>query len=154
MDYCTITLRDGQVALIDSDDYELVASRKWVLSRKGYAIHNTSIDGKSRCVWMHRLINNTPSGFATDHINGDKLDNRRCNLRTASAALNALNRKQATPRTKSGIVGVSWHSGQRKWNARIGINGRVVNLGSFETAEGAAAVRQEALAAYLRETAR
>jgi hypothetical protein len=80
-------------ALIDDEDYELVSSfGKWYESDSGYAIKKTKRHGKNLSIRMHALINQTPKGLHTDHINGNKLDNRKSNLRSVSAAINSWNR--------------------------------------------------------------
>lgn len=86
-------LSNGGFALIDDDDYEKVSSfGKWYKNDGGYAVKKTRIHGKNISIRMHSLINDTPKGWHTDHINGDRLDNRKYNLRTVSAEMNAWNR--------------------------------------------------------------
>lgn len=80
-------------ALIDEEDYELVNGfGKWYLSDTGYAVKKTRINGKNITIRMHRLVNDTPDGMVTDHINGNKLDNRKSNLRTVTQAINSHNK--------------------------------------------------------------
>lgn len=67
-----------------------------------------------------------------DHINGDPLDNRWCNLREATQSENNWNIRRASNNT-SGYKGVSWHSGTKKWTAAIMRNRKSHWLGSFET---------------------
>ena len=75
-----------------------------------------------------------------DHINGDKADNRWCNLREATSAQNCWNRQKASNNT-SGFKGVHWHKAHGRWVARIMIDGKRRHLGAFDTPE-------EAYAAY------
>lgn len=82
-----------------------------------------------------------------DHINGDRTDNRLCNLRLATRSENLRN-KRRFPKNRSGYVGVSFCETRKKWNARIGINGVYKNLGYFETKESAAAARAKAERVY------
>lgn len=90
-----------EYALVDEDDYSKVSDfGKWYKNDSGYAVKKTRIKGKNISVRMHALINNTPKGMHTDHINGNKLDNRRNNLRTTNAAMNSWNRHRPKPHTK------------------------------------------------------
>lgn len=83
----------GNIAFVDDDDYEkVVAFGRWYETDSGYAIKKTRIKGKSVSIRMHTMINDTPKGLQTDHINGNRLDNRKANLRSASAAMNSWNR--------------------------------------------------------------
>lgn len=90
-------------ATIDDSDYELVSQYKWFLI-KGYAVTQKYLGGgrknaKYKTIQMHKLINDTPDGLETDHINRDKLDNRRSNLRSVTKSENMLNRAKWTHKT-------------------------------------------------------
>lgn len=92
---------EGVYAMVDPEDYEKVSAfGKWYRNDSGYAIKKTRIKGKNFSVRMHALINDTPKGLHTDHINGDKLDNRKKNLRTVSAEMNSWNRHKDRPHHK------------------------------------------------------
>jgi hypothetical protein len=67
-----------------------------------------------------------------DHINGDKSDNRACNLRAASAGQNAMNKRRYANNT-SGYKGVSFHAGTQKWTGKIMLGKRRIYLGLFDT---------------------
>lgn len=82
-----------------------------------------------------------------DHINGDRTDNRICNLRSVSTLENQKNR-QAPNTNKSGHVGVSWDRVRRKWHAFIGVSGRTVHLGHYISKEEAVSARARAQAQY------
>lgn len=83
----------GNKATIDDEDYDRVnAFGKWYENDAGYAVKKTRLHGKNLSIRMHTFINDTPKGLHTDHINGDRLDNRRSNLRSVSAAINAWNK--------------------------------------------------------------
>lgn len=75
----------GLFAIIDDSDYSLVSRYKWHLSTKGYAKANP----QRTTIYMHRLIAGFPGA---DHINHEKLDNRRSNLRRATAGQNMANK--------------------------------------------------------------
>lgn len=68
-----------------------------------------------------------------DHMNGNRSDNRLCNLRDASKSMNAQNVHGASKRSKSGLLGVRKFG--KKWRTAIMIDGRVKHLGTFESAE-------------------
>ena len=79
-----------------------------------------------------------PSG-QIDHKNGDRKDNRLSNLRDVSISVNSQNKRSATPGSKSGFLGVSFHSKgvSKPWNARIGHQGKTTSIGYFSTPEEA-----------------
>jgi hypothetical protein len=77
-----------------------------------------------------------------DHINGDKADNRLCNLRLADDQLNAENIRVARSTNKLGVLGVKSHYG--KYQARIRVLGRAIHIGTFDTPETAYAAYVEA----------
>jgi len=80
-------------------------------------------------------------GLDTDHINGDGLDNRRENIRVSTKSQNQANRRNLQSNNTSGFKGVDFHRG--KWRAQIKVDGRKIDLGSFDTPD-------EASGAYLR----
>lgn len=87
---------------------------------------------------MHRYLLDAPEGMQVDHINNDPLDNRRENLRLATASQNQANRRKRTE-TTSKYKGVSWHKKARKWRATIGAgNGKQEHLGFYEDPKAAA----------------
>lgn len=115
-----IPLRRGGYAIVDDEDYEYLMQWKWRRTTLGYAVR--TISKSTRVIWLHRVINKTPVGFETDHINEDKLDNRRSNLRTVTHGQNNMNR--LNKRNTSGHKGVCWHKASRKWLVQIHANGR------------------------------
>lgn len=126
------------VALIDDDDYPLVAPHSWYLNRDGYA--RTTIGGRGGLrITMHRLILgfSRGDGNQTDHVNRDRLDNRRENLRPATHALNHQN-KPANRGSSSQFRGVSREGG--KWRAVVRLNGKNHHLGFYEDEVEAARV--------------
>ena len=122
-----IELKGGSFARVDAADLEAVRAHKWHLLKGRYARTTVVSGGKPKTVLMHRLILCVGPGELVDHINGDGLDNRRSNLRIASAAENARN---AAPRGASGAVGVR-RSG-KKWLASIAPDGAEIFLGLWE----------------------
>lgn len=115
-----IPLTQGKVAIVDAADYELLAAFKWFAERQKhtyYASRNyVRSDGKRRVLRMHCAILTAP---LVDHRNGDGLDNRRSNLRSADRRGNGANASLSS-RNKSGFKGVSWHKETGKWRADLG----------------------------------
>ncbi|MCO6011461.1 HNH endonuclease [Actinoallomurus purpureus] len=133
-----IPLSRGLVALVDDEDYDRVVTvGKWYANpsdRTFYARKNFWRDGRCTSIRMHNLITGWPY---VDHINGNGLDNRRANLRPATQAQNAKNRRRRSDNT-SGFKGVSRHRDRRRWAAAIYIAGRRRHLGLFNDPTDAA----------------
>lgn len=116
-----ITLSNSErKALVDDDDFEYISSfGKWYENDSGYAIKKTRINGKNVSLRMHILVNKTPSGLHTDHINNNRLDNRKNNLRTTTAALNAWNKVERKTGRKYDLPrGITFDIQRRKYVAR------------------------------------
>lgn len=144
-----VPLSQGYEALVDIEDLPALAAYNWSVTRslkKGgaYAQRLTPRDssGKQRALKMHRVLMSPGPGLVVDHINGNGLDNRRENLRVCAQRDNMKN--QAPHRTnKLGIKGVSVY--RNRFVAKIRVDGKTIFIGSFPTAnEAAAAYRQAA----------
>jgi hypothetical protein len=85
-----------------------------------------------------------PSDKQIDHINGDSLDNRLCNLRLVTCAENLWNIHQAQSLSRSGVRGAYQHKQTGNWISEISINGKKRHLGVFKTQAEAAAAYQQA----------
>lgn len=131
-----IPLNLGLVALVDDEDYERLEHRPWYARRSDSHRENWYVQHTARkqIYYLHREVIGAPAGAVVDHINGNGLDNRRCNLRLCSLAENAANRD--FPPSKTGFRGVSGK--HRRFRAHISVDGRSRYLGSFPTAEEAA----------------
>lgn len=127
-------------AKVDDDVYEQVRQVKWYLKDTGYASAVCyDVRGK-RCgmVSMHTVIMQTqPGGQMIDHINGDKLDNRRENLRLCTNSENMRNVRKLKKNNTSGFVGVSLAKDKKKWHARITTSDGYRSLGVYPTKEAA-----------------
>lgn len=110
----------------------------------GYLVLN--VDGKQylchRLAWLY-MHGEWPLEH-TDHIDGNRTNNRIANLRAASAAENGRNRTRSQAKNTSGSRGVYWSSIRRKWIAQICVDRKVINLGGFAEKEAAVAARQAA----------
>lgn len=138
--------RDGTVrayALIDTDDEELVLSvGSWSFGASGYA--TCTIYPAHRDLRLHRLLLGLDFGDPRqgDHINRDKLDNRRSNLRIVTQRENCQNPGPRSDGT-SAHRGVAWDAEQNKWRAYATIDRRRHWLGRFDDELAAAAVARE-----------
>lgn len=130
-DHKLIKLFCGAYAKVDNDDYERLSKINWSLS-KGYAI-NTKVGFMHRYIFEDIIIKEF-----IDHINGDRLDNRKSNLREATCQQNNHNRFQNKVNKTSRYKGVSWNTASAKWVVNICFNKKVHYLGSFENEEIAA----------------
>lgn len=116
--------------MVDDADFEWLSQYKWHSHSVGYAA--TTISG--RLVLMHRLIMETPEGMDTDHINRDKSDNQRANLRVCTHAENMKNRSSEYKKyknNKSGTPGVSWDTRRGAWVVQIQLNNKRKQYGFF-----------------------
>ena len=141
-----IDLTRGAVTVIDDGNAHL-KEKKWYQNNTGYAAREEN----NRTVLMHRLIMEAKPGQEVDHINGDKLDNRKSNLRFVTRRQNLQNRTWP-------MKGVSKKSdntrGPRRWVARITVDGKLKFLGDFYTPEEAENAYREAARFYFGEYAR
>lgn len=130
-------LTQGKVALVDDDDFEQLNKYKWCACVRKHTIYAVRSEPKThKTIRMHReVLKYIPDGMFTDHIDGNGLNNQKYNLRIVTTRQNAQNRHQVK---SSKYPGVTWHSGSKKWNARILINGQQNNLGFFESEDDAA----------------
>lgn len=117
---------------IDDNMNHLVCKYKWFYS-SGYAM--TKIKGSR--TYMHRLIMGAVPGEMIDHINGNTLDNRLCNLRFTNKSLNSINSKKRVG-TSSKYRGVTWHAQNKRWLAQTGIKGKHISIGCFKNEVDAA----------------
>ena len=130
--------------MIDSEDAELVLPFRWNCS-SGYAVRHapTTKEGNRPQIRLYRLIIGAKPGEEVDHINRDRLDNRKKNLRICTRTENARNRS-VDYNSKSGVRGVTLFKQSGKWRADIRVHGELHYLGLFETKKGAAKARKEA----------
>ena len=123
--------------LIDLDDIDKVKQYRWHLRDNGYVIC------ESKKIRLHRLIMNCPDDKIVDHINHDKLDNRKSNLRICTHQQNNMNVSKHT-NNSSGTPGVYRDSRSGKWVAQIRYNYKKISLGSYDTLEEAKEARKQA----------
>ena len=151
-----IQLTQGQVALVDDEDYEWLNSFKWCATRDKanyYAVRSTRIAGKKRNQRMHKLImGTTPKGMMIDHKDGNSLNNQRNNLRFVTNSQNQMNKTAKNSSfDKSGI----WFDPSRnKFEVSITVNYKRVRRERFNTIEEALLQRTNWEQQYFGEFAR
>ena len=116
-----------EYALVDNDDFVELNKIRWNLDSSGYVVYV----GRTR---MHRKIMGCikGDGLEIDHINGNKLDNQRSNLRFATRSQNCANRNSCKG-SSSKYKGVFWEKTTGKWKAALGYGGRLHHLGRYST---------------------
>ena len=139
---------------IDESDLSLMSSYTWHI-HNGYVSHTVSRKTSELCglpvtstLLLHRLLLNPPADMVVDHISGDKLDNRRANLRICRQSENLLNRTKQLSNTSSQYKGVYLAKGKilRPWRAEIYYQRHRFHIGYFETEiEAADAYNQYAM---------
>lgn len=143
----TIYTRKKEEILVDDDDFDYLNQWNWYITRKGYAAR-TEHGGKSgkvdKTIFLHRIVNKTPEGLVTDHINRNKTDNRKENLRSATNTTNQRNRGLQKNNT-SGESGISWHSQNNKWWVRIYIGKKTYSFGCFLKIEDAIKAKNDGI---------
>lgn len=118
-----IELSQGKVALVDDGDFAWLSKWKWS-HNGGYAVRAEGPRGAQRRIAMHREIMQAPKGMVVDHINHDRLDNRRENLRVVDYSANALNRARTIREGFSskyrGVARRSVPAASKPWRAYFG----------------------------------
>lgn len=118
--------------IIDESDYERVSRYKWFITN-GY-IATRMINKKM--TYLHRFILNTPEGKVTDHINHNKLDNRKENLRICTSRENSINCK-LSKNNNTGFRGTSFEKDRGVYSAYLMVNRKKVHLGRYENLKDA-----------------
>lgn len=132
---------------VDIDDYERLKFYSWCLNADGYIM--TIVNKK--CIYMARLIMNCDDpNEIVDHIDHNLLNNRKYNLRITTKGENNINKNVAKNNT-SGYSDVCWNKKLEKWQARISINNKRINLGLFDSLEDAAYIRKQAELQYYKD---
>jgi hypothetical protein len=156
--YREVILTQGQVAIVDSEDYDLVSKHKWYAlwdddTKSYYAVRNEITENGHALIRMHRFLLGLGPGDEPfgDHENHNTLDNRRSsNLRIANVTESNRNRRRQRNNT-SGTTGVSFDKSSGMWRAHIKIDGKQKNLGSRKDKAAAIALRREAEIVYFND---
>ena len=152
---CRVYFTDGSSFLIDSEDLPAVSRYTWFRGKRGYPIAHTSRRSANphKTFPLHRFLMNPQEGYDVDHISGDKMDNRRSNLRICTHQENMFNQALRSNNT-TGFYGVSKNKKTGNFEAYLHIDGKKKYLGTFMSAAKAAEKRDEAAKHYFGEYAR
>lgn len=137
-DYAVFYTNNGTEFYVDKDDIETLKEHTWYIDNSGYIKDR---DG----IVLHRLIMKAPKDKDVDHINHNKLDNRKCNLRIVTEYENMWNQTLAK-NNSSGTTGV--YQDKTGWRAVIGIYNKKIYLGHFKDKNDAIKARKNAEEKY------
>lgn len=151
----TVRINIGKaIAIADDEDNEMLANYAWRLHTDGYAVSNfyeprdarkkMSHDNRvNRIVRMHRIVMGAQRGQEVDHINGDRLDNRRGNLRIVTSSQNKMN-SAIRKDNRTGHKGVFYERTRGQWLAYVKVSGKCIFRRRFRTKQQAIEARKEA----------
>jgi hypothetical protein len=157
-----ILLTQGKFAIVDDENFEWLNQWKWCCDAKGYAVRHEQKseygNRQRKMVKMHRAIMKVSAGIYLDHINRNRLDNRKANLRIATNSQNQANAKQWQTNTSGyrGVVQLNKNKPyniSKPWGAQIVVEGKRIFKGMFETPEEASKAYGQLAKKYFGEYA-
>ena len=128
---------NGSKFFFDTEDWEKVTSHVWHKSCKGYIISGR----RQNMILLHRYVVNAPNTMQVDHINRDKADCRKANLRFATNALNCANTATNKNNLSTGHKNVYLQN--NRYRVIIRKNGAANNFGRYSTLEEAVSVANQ-----------
>lgn len=149
----TLKTKSGIAFYINDEDYPRVAQFRWYADDRGYIKRNQydPKTGVGHPVYLHRYITGEPKGVEVDHINGNRQDNQRHNLRLCSHAENARNKSLRRGRRLKGAYPIP---ASKRWTARIRVEGKLLHLGCFDSELHACIAYDQAALHYYGEFSR
>lgn len=129
----TIRLTKNYKAIVDFDDYERISKNKWYANMTKGKPYAVSGGWKMPPLRMHREVLGAKPGQYIDHINGNTLDNRKCNLRICTNQQNSWNKNKRMGKKFKGV-----YRQMNRWRSAICIDGKSIFIGSFSSEEEAA----------------
>lgn len=152
-DYALLCLYDkncNEIArtIIDLNDVDKVSKHKWYLHSNGYVCNRS----KGNVLYLHRYLMGVEGESFIDHINMNKLDNRKNNLRMCTNAENMRNKKEMS-NNYSGFRGVDWNKEVKKWEASLTFNKEYIHLGWFDLFNDACQARINGEKLYYKDFA-
>jgi dephospho-CoA kinase len=153
-DFKELRLTPNGLALVDAEDFEKAQIHQWRFDvSHGYVYANAKDEnGNHQKIYLHRFITDAPTGMVVDHINRDKLDNRKQNLQIVTQKVNAMYQVRA-PHKKSGYIGVRPSKSGAKWKSTISVVGKEHHVGRFNNRHDAARAYNEVALSLLGDRA-
>jgi HNH endonuclease/AP2 domain len=131
--------------LVDVEDIERIGNRTIGMITKGY----TGFRQNGKAVYLHRFLTNCPADKIVDHINGNRFDNRKENLRVCTHVENNRNiNNKITQNKTSGVRNVGWDKTRECWVVKLTVNNKSVYYGSSKALEEAKRMAEEARKEY------
>lgn len=125
-----IELSKGKVAIVDDEDYKSLSIYKWSYNSKGYAWRSIKGENKRTYILMHRFIMGAKADELIDHKNGNRLDNRKCNLRICTRSQNNCNQRLQAREKTSKFKGLTITK-SKNWQVQISFCNNHKSLGTF-----------------------
>ena len=116
----------------DTEDFNLVKPYTWHISGNNYIVSDSLRRLEGKRLYFHRLVMNTSEDLVVDHLDGNKLNNRKSNLRNCTSSENNYN-----VTTKNMYRGVTYCKQMNKYRAKIKRNYKTIHLGYFDTPQEA-----------------
>jgi hypothetical protein len=143
--YISLNIRGKAMeTIIDAADVDKAMSipYRWSPNRctgkKKWRVQANIRDGsRYRTIFLHRFLIDAPDGLEVDHINRNPLDNRRSNLRLVTSSQNKQNQGPVRHDSATGVRGVSWKADHKRFVAHIGVEGKQIHVGYFQTLDDA-----------------
>ncbi len=145
--YIGYTTNTNKPFIIDYEDINKIKKYCWHETTNGYIATRNYNNGK--ILFLHKLILNTEG--IVDHINRNRVDNRKTNLRIVTTQQNSMN-KSMQKNNKSGIVGVFYNKERKKWVAQLTYKGKKI-MKRVDTKEEAIIIRKNLEEKYFKEYA-
>lgn len=122
-----------EVFVVDLDDIDMISPYTWRETPSGYICTTMN----KHTVLLHRFIMDVDDEYQIDHIDRDKKNNRKNNLRICTPKINARN-KGLYKNNKSGYSGVYFDEKLNKWIVKISN----IFVGSFDSKDDAVKIRK------------
>ena len=139
--------------MVDDEDFDFLNQWKWTATKRVYVIRMDYSNRKRIKLFIHREILKPQVGEIIDHINGNRLDNRRVNIRVCSYSENMWNKIKPRNGKTSKYKGVSFDAHAKLFRAKINVKRIPISLGYFKTELDAAMAYNAAAFKYHGEFA-